>query len=214
MPTAILLSPLIFLAALLAIYGDSCGPRRAHYVGKPLATILITALALTRAPGAPRDYALAIIVGLLCSLAGDIFLMLPGDRFIAGLVAFLLAHLAYIVAFVMAPGTALGPRTALIFVPLIAYGALIFRILAPHLGRLRLPVPAYLLVIVVMDGFALERWRATGTANTALAALGAILFVISDTFLAWNRFIARFRSAQALILGTYFAAQWLIALSL
>lgn len=214
MPNAILFAPLIVLAAALAIYGDYRGPRRAHYVGKPLATIAIIALALTRAPDAPRNYALAILIGLLCSLAGDIALMLPGDRFIAGLVAFLLAHVAYIVAFATAPGTNLGPLTVPTFAPLLLYGALVFRTLAPHLGRLRLPVLLYLLVIVAMAGFALDRWRAYGTPGAALAACGALLFVASDTLLARNRFVARFGAAQALILGTYFAAQWLIALSL
>jgi alkenylglycerophosphocholine/alkenylglycerophosphoethanolamine hydrolase len=46
-----------------------------------------------------------------------------------------------------------------------------------------------------------------------LAAVGALLFVASDSALAWNRFKSEFKSAQAVILATYFAAQWLIALS-
>jgi uncharacterized membrane protein YhhN len=214
MPNAIIFAPLIVLAAALAIHGDYRGPRRAHYVGKPLATIAIIALALTRAPDAPRTYALAILIGLICSLAGDIALMLPGDRFVVGLIAFLLAHIAYIVAFATAPGARLGPLTVLTFTPLLIYGALVFRTLAPHLGPLRLPVVLYLLVIVAMASFALDRWRTAGSSGAALAACGALLFVVSDTFLARNRFVAPFGAAQALILGTYFAAQWLIALSL
>lgn len=213
MPT-ILLSPLILLAALLAIHGDRHGPRWQHYLGKPLATILIIALALTRAADAPRGYTIAILIGLLCSLAGDIFLMLPGDRFIAGLLAFLLAHLAYIVAFATAPGFDLEPISGLVLLPLVLYSGTIFRTLAPYLGRLRIPVFFYLLAIVAMAWCALDLWRTTGTPATGFAALGALFFVISDTILARNRFVGRFASAQALILGTYFAAQWLIALSL
>lgn len=95
MPT-LLLSPLILVAAALAVRADYRGPPWHHYLGKPLATTLIFVLAWSRAPDATRSYALAILLGLLCSLAGDIFLMLPGDRFIPGLVSFLLAHLAYI----------------------------------------------------------------------------------------------------------------------
>lgn len=213
MPT-IVLSPLILLSALLAIRGDRHGPRWQHYLGKPLAMLLIIALGLARAPGTPRGYALAILSGLLCSLAGDILLMLPGDRFSAGLLAFLLAHLAYIVAFAAAPGSDFGPGSALVLLPLALYGGIVFCTLAPHLGRLRLPVCLYLLAIVAMAWCALDRWRATGTVAAGFAALGALLFVVSDTFLARNRFVARFDAAQPLILGTYFAAQWLIALSL
>ena len=97
-----LLTAALILAAFVAIRGAYRGPRWHHYLAKPLATLLIIGIALGRAAETPRGYALAILVGLACSLAGDIFLMLPGDRFIAGLLSFLLAHLAYIAAFATA----------------------------------------------------------------------------------------------------------------
>jgi uncharacterized membrane protein YhhN len=213
MPTLVL-SPLILAAAVLAIRADYRGPRWQHYLGKPLATVLIFLLALSRAPDAARTYALAILLGLLCSLAGDIFLMLPGDRFIAGLVSFLLAHIAYIVAFATAPEANFTVVSALTLLPLLLYSAVIFGRLAPHLGSLRLPVFVYLLAIVAMAWCAVDRCRVAQTAPTGLAALGALLFVLSDSTLAWNRFIGQFKPAQAIVLGTYFAAQWLIALSI
>ena len=209
----LLLSPLILAAAVLTIRADYRGPRWQHYLGKPLATTLIFLLALSRAPDAPRTYALAILLGLLCSLAGDIFLMLPRDHFIAGLASFLLAHIAYIVAFATAPEARFTLASSLTLLPLIVYGAVIFGRLAPHLGGLRLPVFVYLLVIVAMAWCAIDRWRVSQTAPTGLAALGALLFVLSDSTLAWNRFVRQFKLAQAIVLGTYFTAQWLIALS-
>jgi uncharacterized membrane protein YhhN len=60
---------------------------------------------------------------------------------------------------------------------------------------------------------ALNRWASAGDAGSASALAGALLFVASDSALAWNRFRAEFKSAQAVVLGTYFAAQLLIALS-
>jgi alkenylglycerophosphocholine hydrolase len=57
------------------------------------------------------------------------------------------------------------------------------------------------------------RWLAVGGWGSAAAGAGALLFVASDSALAWNRFRGEFRGAQIFILGTYFAAQWLIALS-
>lgn len=212
MPT-LLLSPLILAAAALAIRADYRGPHWQHYLGKPLATALIFLLALSHAPSSTRPYVLAILLGLLCSLAGDIFLMLPGDRFIAGLISFLLAHVAYIFAFATAPETTFTFASSLPLLPLLLYAAVIFRQLAPHLGSLRLPVFVYLLVIVAMAWCAVDHWRVAQTAPAALAAFGAVLFVLSDSTLAWNRFIGRFKSAQVIVLGTYFTAQWLIALS-
>jgi uncharacterized membrane protein YhhN len=210
---ALVLSPLALLAAFLAIRADYRGPRWQHYLGKPLATALIIVIALSRALDEPRAYAMAIVAGLLCSLAGDIFLMLPADRFIAGLVSFLLGHLAYIVAFSIAPGARLSPRSALLLVPLLLYGAGVFRRLLPHLGGLAPPVLVYMLVIVAMAWRALDLWAAARTLAAFSAALGAVLFVASDSLLAFNRFIGKFVAAQALVLGTYYAAQWLIGLS-
>ncbi|HEY8601728.1 MAG TPA: lysoplasmalogenase, partial [Thermomicrobiales bacterium] len=177
------------------------------------ATTLIFLLALNQVPEAARGYALAILLGLLCSLAGNVVLMLPGDRFVAGLVSFLLAHIAYIVAFVAAPEVRFTLASSLTLLPLILYGTAIFWRLMPHLGGVRLPVFVYLLVTVAMAWCAVDRWRVAQTTSAASAALGGLLFVISDSTLAWNRFIGRFRSAQAIVLGTYFMAQWLIALS-
>jgi uncharacterized membrane protein YhhN len=210
---ALVLSPLVMLAAFLAIRAVYRGPRWQHYLCKPLATALITFIALSRALDEPRAYAVAVVAGLLCSLAGDVFLMLPADRFIAGLVSFLLAHLAYIVAFSVAPGAGVSLRSALLLLPLLLYGAGVYRRLLPHLGTLALPVLVYMLVIVAMAWRALDLWAEVRMFGAFSAALGALLFVASDSLLAFNRFGGKFAAAQALVLGTYYAAQWLIALS-
>ena len=87
------------------------------------------------------------------------------------------------------------------------------RLLWPHLGKLKAPVSVYVAAILLMAWQALNRWVATGDAGSGLALAGALLFVASDSALAWNRFRGEFKSAQAVVLVTYFAAQWLIALS-
>ena len=78
---------------------------------------------------------------------------------------------------------------------------------------LMVPVLIYMLVILVMAWRAIEYARQYPSPGPLAAALGALLFVISDSALALNRFARPFRAAQALVLGTYFLAQWLIALS-
>ncbi len=76
-----------------------------------------------------------------------------------------------------------------------------------------MPVVVYMVVILVMAWQAWERWHQTGQSAALLAFLGAVLFLISDSALAVNRFRGGYKSAQALTLSTYFAAQWLIARS-
>jgi len=69
-------------------------------------------------------------------------------------------------------------------------------------------------VILIMSGLAWERHLQLELPQTLFAACGAILFLISDALLAWNRFRMKFKSAQFLIMGTYYVAQWALAMSL
>ncbi len=153
-----LLSPAILVAALLTIGAEYRGPRRMVYVCKPLTTTLILILALATG-GEDRAYTALIAVGLACSLAGDIFLMLPQDRFIPGLVSFLLAHLAYVAAFVLAADRPWSGTSVLPLIPLLAYGFAVVAILRPHLGTLMVPVLAYMIVILLMAWRAIEYAR-------------------------------------------------------
>ncbi len=93
MPDAV---PLLVLY-LVVVAGDWLAvareQRRAEYVLKPLAlTVLIAAAAILGAQW-------PLLAALVCSLAGDVFLMLPRDRFVQGLVAFLLAHVFFVIAY-------------------------------------------------------------------------------------------------------------------
>lgn len=204
----LLLTLLVGASAAAHLHGEYRGPRWLVYTGKPLTTSLLLALVFVFAGGG--RYQAAVVVGLVLSLAGDVFLMLPRDRFIAGLVSFLLAHVAYIVAFTSGVAVAAVP---LAFVPYIAAGAIVLGILWRRLGPLRVPVLLYVAVIMAMASQAAVRAAVLHTTPAALAAAGAALFVASDTILAFDRFYTRFRSARALVTVTYVVAQWLIAVS-
>jgi uncharacterized membrane protein YhhN len=194
---------------------------RAHYLGeaglrqvylfKPLATLLILALVAVSAPLPPSSYHWAIAAGLLFSTAGDVFLMLPRDRFVAGLASFLVAHLCYLAAF-----TADAPFGAglLLWLPFFIAGGAVVMLVWPGLRpALRGPVAAYVLVIAAMAGQATGRWSVGGNEAALLAAVGAGLFVVSDAVLAIDRFRWPFGAARAVTLATYWSAQLLIALS-
>jgi len=194
----------------LHVRAEYRGPRALVYVCKPLTTALILALALSAAAPVSTTYRVAIAVGLVCSLAGDVFLMLPADRFLQGVASFLLAHLAYLVAFTS--DTPLGAEP-LLLVPCLLVGAVMLSLLWKGLGTMRIPVIVYLVVILAMLWQALTRGVMLGTTGAWLAAGGAALFVVSDAALALDRFRKPYRAAQAVILPTYYAAQLLIACS-
>jgi uncharacterized membrane protein YhhN len=151
-------------------------------VAKPLVLVALLAVAVAWPPGTGDSAAVRpwLIAALAASLAGDV-LLLPPSRFIAGLVAFLLAHLAYLVAFAHLPGS----------VPWFVAGVVIAAVVIATLGRVLLaaarragfgtPVAVYLVAIC---GMAIAATR-TGL---AAAVLGAWLFVASDAMLAWGRF--------------------------
>ena len=208
--SAAVFSVAALLTAALHIRAEYAGPRFRVYVCKPLTTGLILLLALRVDEPVSGLYLNAVGVGLAFSLAGDVFLMLPKDRFAFGLGSFLVGHFFYIAAFTSVEGFQV---TLGCLVPFLLGGAVIYGTLLPHLERFRLPVLVYVLAILVMAWQAAERWELTGDASSLLALAGALLFLVSDSALAFNRFRAPFHSAQAIVLSTYYAAQWLIALS-
>jgi uncharacterized membrane protein YhhN len=209
--TSIILIILAIGSAILFIWAEYNGPPIQIYIFKPLTMVFIILIAVLKTKASPAFYAFAIIAGLVCSTAGDIFLMLPTDQFILGLVSFLIAHLFYISAFTYGSKIRHAPWA---LIPFVIFGILIYVILFPYLGAMKLPVAAYILVILVMGWRAWERWSQTAERTALFAFIGAVLFIISDSILALNRFREPFAVARALNLSTYFAAQCLIALSI
>lgn len=209
-----LLPPAAALAALLAIAGNLLAQPLLVWIFKPATTLLIIAWAWPRGADAPavRRWVRA---GLWCSLAGDVFLMWP-QGFLPGLVSFLLAHLAYIVAFTR------RLRLAARWQPFALYAAIAALLLAqlwPGVpAALRIPVVVYVVCLASMAAQAGVVWLAArGTAGEALArhaALGGLLFMCSDALLAFNKFHAPLPLASLWILATYWIAQALIARSL
>jgi uncharacterized membrane protein YhhN len=207
---AIILSGLGLVSAVGTICADSRKKYGLVYVLKPLTMGFIIALALVGPRVVPSLYKDLILAGLACSLAGDVFMMLRRKRFVEGLVCFLVAHLFYGAAFL----TRFSGHIDLgLLLPFLIYLAFVLGVLWTRLGRMKAPVVLYMFVIMAMAVLASQRYNHLPEAGALYALLGSILFVVSDSFLAANRFVGEFRYAQVFILGTYFAAQWLLALS-
>ena len=157
-------------------------------------------------------------LGLIFSLAGDVFLMLPREQFIAGLVSFLLAHVAYIIGFSLTPPPINLPGLILALVILLT-AFQIFRRIAAGLdstnnSELKLPVLVYTIVISLMLLSALftflrPEWSFL---PSIIVSFGALLFLLSDTFLAWNKFVTPLRFGNLLVIINYHIGQMLIIL--
>jgi uncharacterized membrane protein YhhN len=178
-----------------------------NFVFKPLATLAVIAHAWPRGQQTPtvRRWVLA---GLVFSLAGDVALLWPQQGFLPGLVSFLLAHVAYLVAFTRMQRLAAWPPA---FVAYAGVAGLILWRLWPGVPEaLQAPVVAYVVCLAAMAAQAAVLWR-RGVERGALLALGGALFVASDALLATNRFAGPLPLAGLWILGTYWSAQWCIS---
>ena len=153
-------------------------------------------------------------VGIIFSLAGDILLMLSLDRFfIFGLIAFLLAHAAYVVGFnIPLPGLSLW---GIVFAVMVSLGGarIIRRILealaAKGQARMRMPIILYSTVISIMLLSAMMKiMDITWGSNAALLVSGgAFMFYISDIILAWNKFVAPIQHGRIYNIAAYHIGQ-------
>lgn len=201
------LSGLAVLAAVMTIGADLSGSRLV-FVAKPLAMIALVGATLAAAPVPSPRYRGLIAAGLLCSLAGDVLLLWPESLFVAGLLAFLGAHVCYLTAF----RTDGGERPRLwMLVPLMGVALAVLAVIWRTLGPLQVPVVAYMAVIVAMWWAALGRHHVLRDRSAVLAAAGATAFVASDGLLALNRFWKPLPAAALLVLIPYYAAQLLLA---
>lgn len=218
--------------ALVDWYAVARKRRALEYIFKPATLVATIAAALALAQG-PHDgwQTPWFIAGLVLSLAGDVFLMLPDSHrwFPFGLGAFLAAHVCYIVGL----NASLPPPAALVLVvPAAAIGWYLLRQILGGLratGQQKLsgPVIVYGVTITLM---LLSAWATLlrpewSGARRVLVVSGATLFFISDSLLAWNRFVSEtiltwnraggpFAAARLAIIVTYHLGQFALAASL
>lgn len=202
---------LVSLTAVLAVadwIAVSLGTRVAEYVLKPLVMIGLLGVALTMdtSSGFAR---VAVVIAIVCSLAGDVFLMLPTDMFVPGLASFLVGHLAYVAA-MLALGVSAGWLLAglvLVALGVLAIGRRIVGAAAAADGALAAPVTAYVGIISLMVVCAF------GTARP-VAIVGALSFYASDAVLGYTRFVRSFERDRIVVMVTYHVGQLLLVLSL
>jgi len=193
-------------AALLA--AERAGWQPGVWVAKPIAAAGFVGAAW--ANGAlDTPYGSWILLGLVLSLIGDVFLI-PKERpraFLIGLVAFLLGHVAYTIAFAVRGLDV--PTMAVAMVAVLALGLMALRYLLPHVSAsMRRPVLAY---VVVISGMLACAAATVGHAGMPAIFAGAFAFYLSDLAVARQRFVAKSFWNKAWGLPLYFGAQLILA---
>jgi uncharacterized membrane protein YhhN len=156
-----------------------------------------------------------IVSALVFSWIGDISLQLTfllEDLFLVGLGSFLIAQLLYMIAFIATKGPSIQLREFYLVLPVALYGVLILWLLWEGLGDMTIPVTIYCTIILAMLAAAINRKGKVNPQSYQLVLFGAILFVLSDSMIAVNRFKQSFELASISIMTSYITAQYLIAL--
>jgi uncharacterized membrane protein YhhN len=210
---------LIWIALLFAVLdwvAVGRGLKVVSYIAKP--AVMVCLIAWLGVNGGWSGVLLWFTAGLIFSLAGDIFLMLPKEQFIAGLISFLLAHLAYIAGLNTTPFP-VNVATLIVLILVALVSTRLFLSIARGLAatgnsKLKIPLLIYTLVLSLMLFSALltfirPSWSPGGA---LLVGLGAVLFYLSDSLLAWNKFVGPLRHGELAIMITYHLGQVMITL--
>lgn len=154
-----------------------------------------------------------ILGALLFSLLGDFLLMFEGKNsifFLLGLSAFLIAHIFYIVFFHFVRVREKVKGNPLLLVVVVIYYAALITLLSPYLANMKIPVMVYGIVLSFMFMLAMHMLFIKNKTAGKWMMFGALLFVISDSLLAINKFYQSFEGAGVLIILTYGLAQLFI----
>lgn len=156
-----------------------------------------------------------MLLALFFSVSGDVLLMFTKQNplfFIWGLIAFLLAHVMY--TFVFLKQRDASKKAFPFIIVLLVYAAGLYYLLQDGLGEMRLPVIAYMMVILTMATTAYLRKENNENQTYKLVFIGALLFLISDSLLSLNLFYKPIPLANVSIMLTYGFAQFLIVLGI
>jgi uncharacterized membrane protein YhhN len=199
----------IITSAAIHMWADYHQHHVLSIIFKPLTMILIISILFTGGIEL-EGFSFFIFWGLIFSLLGDMMLLKPWYKFELGLAAFLVGHIFYIIAFISYKGM---DWNILPLLPLIGFALWLFRMIKPHLGKLLIPVGSYMSVILLMVWQGMGILLSENNTFGLLIGSGAFIFCVSDSILAYQRFMRRFKCGNTLSLLTYYIAQYLISSS-
>jgi len=206
----IILFAVVLLLDLVAIYSNNESLR---FITKPLLMPLLAIYLLLQTISATSSLKAWVFLALFFSWVGDILLLFEERAsifFLFGLSAFLIAQVFYIVFFHNIRMKEYIRGNALLLLLVIVYYSILISVLSPYLGTMRLPVRIYGVVLSFMVMLAMHTMLGKNKKAALWIMMGAILFVTSDSILAFNKFFSSFNYAGLITMFTYGLAQLFI----
>ena len=206
----ITLFSLVLLIDLAAIYSNNESLR---FITKPLLAPLLAIYLLLETNTTNSNLKAWIFLALFFSWVGDILLLFEGSGsnfFLFGLSAFLVAQVCYIVFFHNIRMREYIRGNALLLLLVIVYYSILISVLSPFLGTMKLQVRIYGVVLSFMVMLAMHTMLGKNKKAAVWMTAGAILFVASDSLLAFNKFFSAFNYSGLIIMLTYGLAQLFI----
>jgi len=212
METTLILVPAVILLALLLVFEKKDSVPGKLMVKTPLSLLFILTASLQSQP--IPSYFTYMLIGFILCLGGDVLLIFPQRKaFLLGLVSFLLGHVLYVVAFFNISQISSPAWIVTLIIVCVSIG--VFFWLKPHLGSMMVPVILYIVVItsmVIGAGSVLFDSTLSPT-GTKVVFIGALLFYLSDLFVARHRFIKPEFINRMVGLPLYYSGQFLLAFS-
>ncbi|MEN9744543.1 MAG: hypothetical protein RL640_381 [Bacteroidota bacterium] len=204
---------LFSIIALVEIYLLAMNMEQFRIYSKPL---IIPFLGLTYYTSLNQKTNLfkdAVAIALLFSWLGDLLLQ-KESLFVPGLLAFLTAHIFYILFYVRTKSEKISffKLRPVMLIAVLAYLIEFMYLLWPSLGGMKIPVLIYGITISTMLSAAIWQYQKLDDRTSLFLIIGAALFVTSDSILAINKFSSPFDSAGIFIMATYILAQLFIVL--
>lgn len=204
---------LLALTLIGDLVGIQMGNETIQFVCKPLIIPAIIGFFYTTTHRITSGIKKWILLALIFSWIGDVLLMFQDKEslfFLAGLSSFLLAHIFYIIYFHQVRVKENLKSNPWLLVIVVVYYAVLISFLSPYLDDMKLPVRIYGIVISFMFMLAMHMLYIKNKLAGRWMMTGALLFVISDSILAINKFYQSFEFANILIMLTYGFAQFYI----
>jgi len=204
---------LLAIALIGDLIGIQLGDKTMQFVCKPLIIPVLLGFFNSQVNQILKGINKWIVAALIFSFSGDVLLMFQDESslfFLLGLSAFLIAHICYIIYFLYVKGKENVKSKPWLLVIVVVYYAALIALLFPYLGDLKLPVCIYGIVISFMFMLAMHMLFIKNKPGGIWMMIGALLFVMSDSLLAFNKFYRPFEIANVLIMLTYGLAQFYI----
>lgn len=207
--SVIIYSILFFFFVAISIFARLTDRFSKYVFFKPITTIILIILAVNINLNTQTDYSLITIIALVFCLFGDVFLLFK-RTFLYGLISFLIAHLFFTYNFT----TIIGFTTNIIpLIILLIYVFVFFIKVYKKTGSYTFPILFYMLIIVLMGWQAINLFLHFRSLAYFFLMIAALLFMISDTIIAYKKFKKEFKYAELFILSFYWLSIYIFTIT-